>query len=217
MKKPWKLCLLLKKPTKSNKLKKTKTCIIVLIKTATYSRKRENAAQSCSPNISCLDLHAQNPCIISDIKHCQPFSSPVQHKSSKTNCEKPMQNFVMFTSDFIREEFMELAIQLQKHVISNETQRSLNLQRASWHLATKLTVTLDIQNQINARIWLPCVVILSLHRHKHFLGCGPSMHSASGKSHETALPFTSCFSPSPSHSTRLFWLLKISQIQKGSW
>lgn len=31
-----------------------------------------------------------------------------------------MQNFVMFTSDFIQEEFMELAIQLQKHVISNE-------------------------------------------------------------------------------------------------
>lgn len=146
MKKPWKLCLLLKKPTKSNKLKKTKTCIIVLIKTATYSRKK-NAAQSCSPHISCLDLHVQNLCIISEIKHCQPFSSPVWHKSSKTNCKKPMQNFVMFTSDFIREEFMELAIQLRKHVISNETQHFLNLQRASWHVAIKLTVTLDIQKQ----------------------------------------------------------------------
>lgn len=32
-----------------------------------------------------------------------------------------MQNFVMFTSDFIQEEFMELAIQVQKQVISNET------------------------------------------------------------------------------------------------
>lgn len=31
-----------------------------------------------------------------------------------------MQNFVMFTSDFIQEEFMELTIQLQKQVISNE-------------------------------------------------------------------------------------------------
>lgn len=56
MKKPWKLCLLLKKPTKSNKLKKTRTRIIVLIKTATYSSK--TAAQSRSPNISCL------PCIL---------------------------------------------------------------------------------------------------------------------------------------------------------
>lgn len=43
MKKPWKLCLLLKKPTKSNKLQKTKTCIIVLIKTATYSRKKKRS------------------------------------------------------------------------------------------------------------------------------------------------------------------------------
>lgn len=58
-----------------------------------------------------------------------------------------MQNFVMFTSDFIPEEFMELAIQLRKHVISNEMQRSLNLQRASWQLAIKLTVTWDIQKQ----------------------------------------------------------------------
>ena len=31
-----------------------------------------------------------------------------------------MQNFVMFTSDFIQEEFMELATQFQKHVISSE-------------------------------------------------------------------------------------------------
>lgn len=31
-----------------------------------------------------------------------------------------MQNFVMFTSDFIQEEFMELAIQLPKQVISKE-------------------------------------------------------------------------------------------------
>lgn len=31
-----------------------------------------------------------------------------------------MQNFGMFTSDFIQEEFMELAIQLQRHVISSE-------------------------------------------------------------------------------------------------
>lgn len=31
-----------------------------------------------------------------------------------------MQNFVMFTSDFIQEEFMELTIRLRKQVISNK-------------------------------------------------------------------------------------------------
>lgn len=40
-----------------------------------------------------------------------------------------MQNFVMFTSDFIQEEFLELAIQLEKHVISDEIKCFSSLQR----------------------------------------------------------------------------------------